>query len=792
MSNAKISLADKYRLESGTVFLSGTQALVRLPLMQRRRDLAAGLNTAGYVSGYRGSPLGGYDQQLWQAETLLRESRIVFAPGVNEDLAATAVWGTQQVGLIDGAQYDGVFAIWYGKGPGVDRSGDPIKHGNRMGSAPHGGVLLVFGDDHAGKSSTVAHQSEQALASFGVPVLYPATVQEYLDLGLHGFAMSRHAGVWVGFKCVNETVETTATVAVGDDRVQPRSPASQELPPGGIHARHAFDPLGDDVRLMRYKLPMAQAYVRENGLDRTVIAPSTRRLGIVAAGKSWLDVMQALGMLGLDDAGAAAAGIGVYKPALIWPLEPSGIREFADGFAELLVVEEKAAFLEPQVAQALFNLPAGSRPRLAGKCDPDGGPLLHSDVPLDPARLALVIAARLATCGALPAAVDAHRRRIDARLGGGPQAGPPIARVPYFCSGCPHNTSTRVPEGSLAFSGIGCHTMAVHMERNTLPPTQMGGEGMSWAGIAPFSSRKHVFQNLGDGTYFHSGLLAIRAAVAAGIDITYKILVNDAVAMTGGQPVEGALTVGEITRQLAAERVARIAVVSDDRRRHRRREGYAPGVTVHERSELTRLQHEFRELRGVTAIIYEQTCAAEKRRRRKRGLIEDPPHAGVHQRACLRGLRRLFRAVELRVDRAGGDRLRPQTPDRPVELQQGLFLCAGVLSVVRKSAQRQAARRRRGAARPAVASRVARACQSRDRGQPRRVDHRYRRHRSRHDWRGARHGGAPRGQGCLRVRHDGARAEGRRRVEPPADLRFGRADRDAPARARRGRCRARL
>ncbi len=620
-----ITLDDKYDRERGRVLLSGAQALVRLPLMQRARDAAAGLNTAGYISGYRGSPLGGYDLQLAAVASRLAAQHVRFAPGVNEDLAATAIWGTQQVGLLPGAKYDGVFAIWYGKGPGVDRSGDPIKHANRMGTAPHGGVLALFGDDHPGKSSTISHQSEQALAANGVPVLYPATVQEFLDFGLHGFALSRHAGVWVGFKCVNETVEATATVDVDPARVTCRVP-TEELPPGGVHARFGFDPIGDEVRLVRHKLPRAQAYARANGLDRVSHGvPRAGGLGLVAAGKSWLDVVAALAALGLDEARLAALGVSLYKPGLIWPLEPIGLTGYARGLRELLIIEEKAAFLESQVAHLLYNLPDAERPRLTGKHDAAGEPLLPADVVLEPLEIARAVGARLVALGLADVALRARLAALEAQLAEVlARPADPGQRTPYFCSGCPHNSSTKVPAGSVAFAGIGCHTMALYMNRSTLPPTQMGGEGMTWVGMAPFTDRLHAFQNLGDGTYFHSGLLAIRAAVAAGTRMTYKILYNDAVAMTGGQQVEGHLSVAEITHQLRAERVARIAVVSDEPGKYGAAPGFAAGVTVHDRSELDALQRALRELSGVSAIVYDQVCAAEKRRRRKRGRLADP------------------------------------------------------------------------------------------------------------------------------------------------------------------------
>ncbi len=624
-----VTLEDRYVRESGTVLLTGTQTLVRLLIEQHRRDAAAGLDTAGFVSGYRGSPLGGLDMQLWRERERLCAERIHFEPGVNEDLAATAVWGSQQVPLLPQANAVGVFALWYGKGPGVDRAGDAIKHGNRQGTSRYGGVLVVFGDDHPGKSSTISHQSEQALAANGVPVLYPASVQEYLDLGLHGYALSRHSGTWVGLKCVNETVETTSVVDVAPGRVLCRVPPSSPDDSDDIHGRFAYDPLGDEQRHVRQRLPRVHAYVRENALDRVTHGGSADGgaavLGIVAAGKSWLDVIEALGALGLDAARLATLGIAVYKPALIWPLEPDALTDLAKSCAELLFVEEKAAFLESQAAHHLYNLAANLRPRVVGKHDECGAPLLPSDVPLDPLEVARVIGLRLRRLGKSDASLEERLKCIErdllearARVAG------PTARTPYFCSGCPHNSSTRVPEGSLAMAGIGCHTMAIGMNRRTLPPTQMGGEGLNWVGIAPFTGLRHVFQNLGDGTYFHSGLLAIRGAVAAGANITYKILINDAVAMTGGQPVEGHLSVAEITHQLRAERVERIAVISDDVAKYGPTPRFAPGVTVHHRSALDVVQRELREARGVSALLYDQTCAAEKRRRRKRGRLPIP------------------------------------------------------------------------------------------------------------------------------------------------------------------------
>ena len=624
---APVRLEDRYELNCRRVLLNGTQALVRLLLLQKARDAAAGLRTAGYVSGYRGSPLGGLDQQLISAQSHLDAAGVHFEPGVNEDLAATAIWGTQQVGLLPGARVEGVYALWYGKGPGVDRSGDPIKHGNRAGTSNCGGVLVVFGDDHAGKSSTISHQSDPVIAAHGLPVLYPATVQEILDLGIHGWAMSRYAGVWVGFKTVNETIEATATVDGSVERVSVTLPDSPELP-GGVHIRIGFDPIGDDKRLHRFKLPRVLAYARANRLDRVTHGTDAPRegLGIVTAGKTWLDVVAALQLLGLgDEAALVRSGVSVYKLALISPIEPEGLREFAHGRREILVVEEKTPFVEAQTAHLLYGLDSSARPALSGKVAADGAPLLPADVPLDPLTIALAIGQRLVALGLGDVTLTANLKILEAEVAeveGRHAVGRP--RTPYFCSGCPHNTSTQVPDGSVAFGGIGCHTMALFMDRRTLPPTQMGGEGANWIGMAPFTDMPHAFQNIGDGTYFHSGLLAIRAAVTSGVNLTYKLLYNDAVAMTGGQSVEGGLSVAEITHQLRAERVQRIAVVSDDIEKYGDHPSFAVGTTVHHRHDLDAVQRELRGVPGVSALIYDQVCAAEKRRRRKRGKFPDP------------------------------------------------------------------------------------------------------------------------------------------------------------------------
>jgi indolepyruvate ferredoxin oxidoreductase len=636
MALAAVTLDDKYALESGRVFISGTQALVRLPMMQRQRDKAAGLDTACFVSGYRGSPLGGVDQAMWRAKKFLKNNQIHFHPGVNEDLAATAIWGSQQTHLAGDSKHDGVFAMWYGKGPGVDRSGDVMRHGNLAGSSRHGGVLVMAGDDHTCKSSTTAHQTEYAFMDYGIPVLNPSGVQEFLDLGLHGWAMSRYSGCWVAFKVVAETVDSSASVYVDPHRVEIVLPEDFELPADGLNIRWPDTPLQQEMRLHKYKLYAALAYARANTLNRVVIDSPKRRFGIVTCGKSYLDVRQALDDLGIDEAYAAEIGLTVYKIGMTWPLEREGVRQFAEGLEEILVVEEKRALIENQLKEQLYNWKESVRPKVIGKFDEERNWILPSADELTPARIARVIAKRIARFYT--------SERIEQRLAFLSQKEkaltghkPPIQRIPYFCSGCPHNTSTKVPEGSRALAGIGCHYMVQWMDRNTDTFTQMGGEGATWIGQAPFSKTNHVFQNLGDGTYYHSGLLAIRACVAANVNITYKILYNDAVAMTGGQPMDGPLDVPMIANQLHAEGVKQIAVVSDEPEKYPTGGGFPAGTTVHHRDHLDRLQRDFREIPGVTAIIYDQTCAAEKRRRRKRGLYPDPPKRVVVNEAVCEG-----------------------------------------------------------------------------------------------------------------------------------------------------------
>ncbi|MDH5306391.1 MAG: indolepyruvate ferredoxin oxidoreductase family protein [Myxococcales bacterium] len=618
MGIASISLDSKYTEWNGQIYLTGIQALVRLPMLQQIRDREAGLDTAGFVSGYRGSPLGALDLQLAGARAHLERHRIHFQPGINEDLAATAVWGTQLLDPVH-ARHQGVYALWYGKAPGVDRSGDAIRHGNASGTSPHGGVLVIAGDDHECKSSTLPSQSEYAFVDWGIPVLNPSGVQEVLDYGLYGWALSRFAGCWVGMVALADTMDSSATVEADAHRVTIALPRDYQAPPGGLHHRPAVPPLELERLVQLHRIEAALAFGRANRLDRTMIDTPDAWLGIVTTGKSYLDLCQSLEDLGID---ARALGLRVYKVGMSWPLEREGILAFAQGLEEILVVEEKRGLIEDQIKQFLFHA-GDARPRVVGKSDDRGAPLLSATGALSPGLIALAIARRL------PERLQSERVRNRIRaLRKGQRALDAAAhvqtRVPFFCSGCPHNLSTKLPEGSRGLAGIGCHYMVRWMDRNTEAFSQMGGEGAQWIGQAPFSDETHVFANLGDGTYFHSGLLAIRAAVAAGVNITYKILFNDAVAMTGGQALDGALSVPQLTRQLAAEGVRRIAVVTDQPAKYPTDAAFAPGTTVHAREALDAVQRELREIRGCSVLVYDQICAAELRRRRKRGLAPQP------------------------------------------------------------------------------------------------------------------------------------------------------------------------
>jgi indolepyruvate ferredoxin oxidoreductase len=623
MSLMQVDLDDKYQLDAKRIYLSGTQALVRLPMLQRQRDRLAGLNTAGFISGYRGSPLGMYDNALWRAKSFLQAQDIAFVPGLNEDLAATAVWGSQQVGLFPGATVAGVFGIWYGKGPGVDRSVDALKHANSAGTSRHGGVLALAGDDHGCQSSTLAHQSEQVFASALMPILNPATLQDYLDLGLYGFALSRFSGCWVGFKAISETVESSASIVSDPSRLQIITPTDFEMPPGGLSIRWPDPPLDQERRLHGPKMDAVAAFVRANQLDRIILDGKPARLGIAAAGKAYLDLRQAMADLGITDELARQLGLRIYKIALTWPLEETGARRFAEGLQDVLVVEEKRGFIEDQLVRILYNMDASRRPSVVGKRDESGAVLLPSEGEISPTMVAAALVARLRRLGHHNPDLEQRLARLEA-FDRPLATAAPTQRTPYFCSGCPHNSSTKVPEGSRAMAGIGCHGMALYIpSRRTATVSHMGAEGVTWIGQAPFTTEPHIFQNMGDGTYTHSGLLALRAAAAAGISITYKILYNDAVAMTGGQPAEGGLTVSQIAHQVWAEGAKRVAIVSDEPEKYP--SNYFPaGATVHHRRDLDAVQRELRDIKGLTVLIYDQTCAAEKRRRRKRGLYPDP------------------------------------------------------------------------------------------------------------------------------------------------------------------------
>ncbi len=617
-----VALSDKFDLGKERIFVTGAQAIVRMLLMQRQRDRLAGLDTAGFVSGYRGSPLGGLDMQLWKAREELSRSSIVFQPGLNEELAATACWGTQQAELTGAGRHDGVFSVWYGKGPGVDRSGDVFRHANLAGTSPHGGVLALMGDDHMAESSTNAHATEFHFVDAMIPVLNPAGVQELVDFGLYGFALSRFASTWTAIKCVKDNVESTASVDVSLARLNIVLPEI-DLPPGGLSIRHEINMLGQEERLHEFKRPAAAAFVRANNINRIVYSGgASPRLGIVTVGKSYLDVRQALEELGIDERRAGEIGIRLFKVGCPWPLDYEHVRDFARGLDMVVVVEEKRSLIEAQLRENLYG--RAEQPLIVGKRDERDAWLFPSKGALDPNDIAIALGERiLRIVGPSEeiAARVARLRQFQAMLAETKDVG---VRTPYFCSGCPHNSSTKVPEGSIAGGGIGCHFMALWMDRSTVGFTQMGGEGAQWVGEAPFSTRGHIFQNLGDGTYNHSGALALRFALSSRANITYKILYNDAVAMTGGQRHEGGLTVDMIARQVRAEGVDRIAVVTDEPDKYAGKAEFPAGATIHHRDDLDAVQRELREVEGVSVLLYDQTCAAEKRRRRKRGTFPDP------------------------------------------------------------------------------------------------------------------------------------------------------------------------
>ena len=623
-------LDDRYEFTTGRVFLTGTQALARIMMDQARRDRDAGLNTAGFVSGYRGSPLGGLDLELWRARKRLEADRITFMPAVNEDLGATAVLGAQQASLDPDCTYDGVFSMWYGKGPGVDRSGDALKHGNAYGSAPKGGVLVVAGDDHGCVSSSMPHQSDVAFMAWFMPTLNPASVEEYLEYGEYGLALSRYSGTWVGFKAISETVESARSVTLYPDRAFTLPPL--DLPPGGLHVRAADLPSAEIETRIQHKLRAVEAFVEANPIDHAIYGIPDARFGFVTTGKGHLDLMEALRLLGLDEPACRRLGIDIYKVGMVWPLARRDALEFVREKREVLVVEEKRGIIESQFKEYFYDWPGHKPEKMVGKYDSKGAPLIPWTGELDPLMLVPIVAERLNRFFPEEGLPQKAKALTDT---------PPTllnvtgaTRTPYFCSGCPHNTSTKVPEGSRAASGIGCHVMASWMNRDTYGYAQMGGEGVPHVAASKFTGGKHIFQNLGEGTWYHSGSLAIRQAVAAKTNITYKILYNDAVAMTGGQPVDGPVSVHGIAQTCRAEGVQRIALVSDDVAKFRHGD-FPAGTTFHDRAEMDAVQRELREIPGVTVLIYEQTCATEKRRRRKRGTMDDPKRfAWINDLVC--------------------------------------------------------------------------------------------------------------------------------------------------------------
>ncbi|MBF9197694.1 indolepyruvate ferredoxin oxidoreductase family protein [Microvirga terrestris] len=618
----QVTLDDKFDLSKDNVFITGTQAVIRMLLMQRERDRLAGLNTAGLVSGYRGSPIGGLDQNLWRARKWLDQSNIVFQPGLNEELAATAIWGAQQAEVRGEGKYDGVFGLWYGKGPGVDRSGDVFRHANMAGSSTHGGVLALMGDDHTAESSTVAHQSEFHFVDVMMPILNPAGVQEILDYGLYGYAMSRFSGTWVAFKCVKDNIESTSSVDASLDRVKIIIPDDFTMPPGGLNIRNRDGVLDQEARLQDFKRDAMLAFVRANNLNRIVLSGGRNpKIGIITVGKSYLDVRQALDELGLDEVKANDMGLRLYKVACPWPLSQRELVDFARGLDKVIVVEEKRSLIEVQLREELYG--TANQPVCIGKKDEEGRWLFPVKGALDPNDIAIAIGERLLAYhnnDDLRGRVARLRHAQDVLATTGDVA----TRTPHFCAGCPHNSSTKVPEGVRAYAGIGCHYMVQWMDRSTEGFTQMGGEGANWIGESPFSKRGHVFQNLGDGTYNHSGVLALRWSIHTKTNVTYKILFNDAVAMTGGQKHEGGLTVDMIARQVREEGVERIALVTDEPHKYLKEIRWPAGMTIHHRSELEAVQRQLAEVPGVSVMIYDQTCASEKRRRRKRGEFPDP------------------------------------------------------------------------------------------------------------------------------------------------------------------------
>ncbi len=633
MLKDNVTLEDKYLFTQETIYLNGIQALVRLPLMQKKLDEQNGLDTAGFISGYRGSPLGGLDINLENASKYLKQSNIIFQPGLNEELGATAVWGSQQTNLNGTQKHDGVFGLWYGKGPGVDRAGDALKHANVAGTSKYGGVLALIGDDHSCKSSTFPHQSEHALIHMFMPLLNPCSIQDILDMGLFGIAMSRYCGLWVGFKCLADMMDSSATVYANQD-YKFKTPTDFELPPEGLNIRWPDIPVEQEKRILKYKIPAAKAFARANKIDHLTFDSKTPKIAFVTTGKSYAELLQALRLLKFTKEELDRLGVLIYKVGMVWPLEDQGIKDIAQRVDEIFVVEEKRPLIEEQIKNILFN--ENKRPLITGKTDPQNKSLLPEHYELSPILIARALLKRLKEHGD----VSKHMPFMDmlerADMLNNKQS--PMLRIPYYCSGCPHNTSTRVPEGSRALAGIGCHYMATWIDDKTQTYSQMGGEGVAWIGQKDYVNEKHVFANLGDGTYEHSGLLAIRANIATNSNITYKILYNDAVAMTGGQHLENGLSVDMISRQVAAEGVSKIIVMSDDLEKYKTGHwDFAKNVEFRPRSEIITVQKELRETEGVSVLIYDQTCAAEKRRRRKRGLMHDPKKRVVINEAVCEG-----------------------------------------------------------------------------------------------------------------------------------------------------------
>ncbi|MAI02775.1 MAG: indolepyruvate ferredoxin oxidoreductase [Rickettsiales bacterium] len=614
-----VSLEDKYLIEKGRVFVNGTQVLVKLPLIQKILDENKKLNTSGFISGYRGSPLGNFDRALWQASSFLKKSDINFSPGLNEDLAATAVWGSQQPSLISESINDGVFAIWYGKGPGVDRSGDAFKHGNAAGTSKNGGVLLLLGDDHTAKSSTLAHQSEFAMLDAQIPILNPSNIYDLLEFGIFGWELSRFSGLWVSMKCITSIIDSTASIEVDNSNLNFIKPILDKTNLD-VHIRLHDNMLEQEKRIPLLKLPSALKFAEINNINKIIWNKGFKNIGIIATGKAYADTMECLSVLNINDKRAKELGIHLLKVGMTWPLENDKIRQFSNGLQELLIIEEKRSFLEANIKNLLYNTP-NSPKIIVGKTDEKNNELIKADYEIDKSQLKKVIISRIEKNCKVNIDNSQNNQISNVKT---IKEKDNIERTPYFCSGCPHNTSTKVPKNSKAMAGIGCHFMAAWMNRNTSLYTHMGAEGTNWIGMSPFVKDKHIFQNIGDGTFNHSGTLAIRAAVAAKVNITYKILYNDAVAMTGGQPVDGLPSTPQISHQLYGEGVKKIAIVTDEIEKYKGVKDIAKGTTIHHRKELELLQNEFKEIKGVTVIIYDQTCATEKRRRRKRGQLEDP------------------------------------------------------------------------------------------------------------------------------------------------------------------------